>query len=149
MRAPLLQGYLFAAGASLCYAITTVIARTVVQEVASPLVTSAYTLVFGLLFLFLFLSPHLSQEAKEGNSLKGYLFLGGSGVAAGVGVTAMYFGLQAAPVVVVSPLSSAHPLVALLLTYLFLQHLERVSLRIALGAALVVMGVALVAWSQV
>lgn len=148
MRSPLLLGYLFALGASLCYAVATVIARSVLQGAVSPLATSVYTLIFGLLFLALFLSPGLGREGRGAHRPRGYLFFGASGVAAGVGVTAMYFGLKAAPVVVVSPVTSVHPLFALLFAHLFLQHLERVTLRVAIGAFLVVLGVVLVGWSQ-
>lgn len=148
MRSPLAQGYLFALGASLCYAVATVLARSLLKGEASPLATSVWTLIFGLLTLTLFLAPRLGWEGRGTARLRGYLFFGASGVAAGAGVTAMYFGLKAAPVVVVSPVTSVHPLFALLFAHLFLQHLERVTLRVALGAALVVGGVVLVAWSQ-
>jgi drug/metabolite transporter (DMT)-like permease len=116
---------------------------------APPLVLSVYSFLFGTIFLFLFLLPRLSREVSGNNSRRGLLFFAAMGVVGGLAVTAMYAALRYSPVAVVSSVSAANPLFALLLTYLFLRHLERVSPRILLGAMLVVAGVALVTLSQI
>ncbi|MEK7847492.1 MAG: EamA family transporter, partial [Chloroflexota bacterium] len=80
---------------------------------------------------------------------RGIVLFAGAGVAAGVGVTALYAGLKWAPVVVVSPVSAAHPLFAIALTHLFLQRWEKVTWRILTGVLLVVGGVVMITISQV
>ena len=62
-----------------------------------------------------------------------------------VGVSFWYLAFNEAPVVLVAPAAGTYPLVAILLSYIFLQRLERVTWRIVLGAVLVVGGVALIA----
>ncbi|MDP6100496.1 MAG: DMT family transporter, partial [Dehalococcoidia bacterium] len=121
----------------------------VVRDMASPLVTSAFSLVFGVLFLYLFLFPTLNRQIRQRNSRRGIILFMGSGVAAGVGVTSMYAGLKWAPVVVVSPVTAINPLFAIGLSYFFLKHMERITWRILLGALLVVGGVVLITLSQV
>ena len=67
-----------------------------------------------------------------------------SGIAASSGVAFNYSALSLAPVVVVAPVSSVSPLISLSLAYVFLKQLERITLRIWIGACLVVGGVILV-----
>ena len=148
MKGRLLPGYLFSAAAAFSYGTSQVISRTVVRDMASPLVTSAFSLIFGVLFLYLFLFPTLNRQIRQRNSRRGIILFMGSGVAAGVGVTSMYTGLKWAPVVVVSPVTAIHPLLAIGLSYFFLQHMERVTWRILLGALLVVGGVVMITLSQ-
>ena len=61
------------------------------------------------------------------------------------GVSFWYLALNEAPVVLVVPLAGTHPLVSIVLTHLFLQRLEKVTLRTIMGALMVVAGVALIA----
>ena len=68
-----------------------------------------------------------------------------SGVASAWGVSFYFLGLNEAPVVLVGPLSGTYPLVAILLTYMFLQRLESITWHTVAGAATVVAGVALIA----
>ena len=67
-----------------------------------------------------------------------------SGLASAWGVASLYLSLEQVSVVVASPVAGANPLVAILMTHIFLQRLERVSIRTVIGAVLVVAGVALV-----
>ncbi len=152
MRGQLLTGYLFSAAAAFSYGTSQVISRTVVLEMASPLVTSVFSLAFGMFFLYLFLFPTLNRQIRQRKTPqvgRGIILFVGSGVASAVGVTAMYSGLKWAPVVVVSPITAINPLVAIGLTYLFLRGRERVTRRILVGALLVVGGVVMIALSQV
>ena len=89
MKPGMLSGYLFSAAAAFSYGTSQVISRTVVRDMASPLVTSAFSLVFGVLFLYLFLFPTLNRQIRQRNSRRGIILFMGSGVAAGVGVSSM------------------------------------------------------------
>jgi uncharacterized membrane protein len=81
--------------------------------------------------------------AKAGQ--EAWLFMSLSGVASAWGVAFLFLAFKEAPVVLVAPLSGSYPLVAIVLTHLFLQRLEKVTLRTVVGAIMVVAGVALIA----
>ncbi len=66
-----------------------------------------------------------------------------AGLAVSLGMVSIYYALDLGKVVVVIPISSTAPLFTLILTALFLKGVERVTLRIVLGAALIISGVVL------
>ena len=63
-----------------------------------------------------------------------------AGLAISLGMVAIYYALDLGRVVVVIPLSSTGPLFTLILTAIFLKGVERVTLKIVLGAALIISG---------
>jgi uncharacterized membrane protein len=67
-----------------------------------------------------------------------------SGLAEGIAYLAMWRALMLGTVSVVSPLVNSHSMVTVVLAWLFLRDLERVTWRIAFAAVLVVAGVGLV-----
>ena len=67
-----------------------------------------------------------------------------SGLAAAAAVICLYYALQRAEVVVVSPIVSTNPLMTLLLAQVFIARLENITKRVLLGTTLAVMGVLLV-----
>jgi DME family drug/metabolite transporter len=67
-----------------------------------------------------------------------------AGLVEGLAYLAMWRALQLSTVSVVTPLVNSHAIVTVVLAWLFLRDLERVSWRIVLAAALVVAGVVLV-----
>ncbi len=148
MRQDFLRGYLFSAGAALSYASGHVLARTVVREVATPLVTSVFTMLFGTFFVFLFVLPRFGREVRQVNKRRGVFLFVSAGLAGGVAMTAMFYAFQYSPVAVVSSVSNLYPIFALLFVHIFLQHLERITTRIWVGTFLVVVGVILIIWSQ-
>ena len=149
MRQELLPGYLFVMGSVFAFAGGQVLARYVVQEVAAPLVSTTFGLFFGTFFLFLFVLPRLGEEVRMIRSSRGLFFFAAAGLASGAAMTALMYGMSYSPVAVVSTVNATMPLFALLFTHLFLQHLERVTSRMWMGASLVVTGVVLVTLSQV
>jgi DME family drug/metabolite transporter len=66
-----------------------------------------------------------------------------AGLAVSLGMVAIYYALDLGKVVVVIPISSTGPLFTLILTALFLKGVERVTLKIVLGALLIISGVVL------
>ena len=52
--------------------------------------------------------------------------------------------LAMAPVILASPIVATYPLIAMILAQIFLQRLERVTLRMVLGAILVAVGISFV-----
>ena len=71
-----------------------------------------------------------------------------AGVAGSMGVTMGFIALSYASVATVTPIVGTNALVSVLLAHLFLQRLERVTLRLWLGATLVVAGIALISISN-
>ncbi|WP_276258933.1 DMT family transporter [Haloglomus litoreum] len=72
----------------------------------------------------------------------------GAGVAASVGLTLYYAALEVAPVVIVVPILQTMPLFVVVLSFLFLpQRLERVTVRLGVAAAVVVVGATVVSLS--
>jgi uncharacterized membrane protein len=67
-----------------------------------------------------------------------------SGLAEGVAYVLMWRALMLGPVSVVSPLVNSHAIFTVVLAWLFLRDLERVTWQVAVAAVLVVAGVALV-----
>ncbi|MCH8333388.1 EamA family transporter [Candidatus Sumerlaeota bacterium] len=65
-------------------------------------------------------------------------------VPAAAAVISLYFAFQGSDVVIISPISSANPLVTLFLAHFFLERLERVTRLILSGTVLTVLGVVLV-----
>ncbi len=118
------------------------IARHVVTRAAPAPVTATYTLFFGMLFLFVVSLPHLGNDLKAPRwSL---IMMAMAGICASFGVFLMYTALANAPVMLASPIVATYPLMAMAFTHLFLQRLERVTLRMVLGAILVAVGITFV-----
>lgn len=66
-----------------------------------------------------------------------------AGMAISLGMVTIYYALDLGRVVVVIPISSTGPLFTLILTAIFLKGVEHVTLKIVLGAALIISGVVL------
>ncbi len=66
-----------------------------------------------------------------------------AGLAISLGMVSIYYALDMGKVVVVIPISSTAPLFTLLFTVFFLKGVERVTLKIVLGATLIIAGVVL------
>ncbi|MBI2873406.1 MAG: EamA family transporter [Chloroflexi bacterium] len=139
---PVAAGYILAVGSALSYGTAQFVARIAVTRVAPPLVTTAFALLFGALFLLPLGIGHFRRARRAPG--KAWLFIVLAGLTAASGVAFMYSAFSLVPLVVASPLGSVYPLVAIGLTHLFLQRLERVTPRLVAGAALVVAGVVLV-----
>jgi drug/metabolite transporter (DMT)-like permease len=140
----LLMGYLTSFGAAAGYGTGTYFALLVIRDHASPMTATAFTQFFGLLVMVaLFARPALA-DLKVARR-RAWVVVSMSGLASAWGVASLYLALGRVPVVVAAPITGINPLVAILMTYLFLKRLERVSRRTVIGALLVVAGVALVA----
>ena len=146
-----LLGYLMALGAGAAYGATNVMAKQTIEVYDSPLVITAFSMLIGMIVL----SPLVGASAahsgvlRTGNlgvlkSLFSLRFVALAGLSSGVAVIALYFAVQRADVVVVSPIVSSSPLITLFLAHFFLARLERVTPRLVAGTVLAIAGVALV-----
>ena len=142
-----LWGYGCSLGAAVGYGIAAAASRVLVDGHTTPLVASAYSLIFGTAMVAL-LFHRGAASALMAADPRGWLYMSMSGVASAWGVAFLFYALQEAPVVMIAPISSSYPLVAIVLTHLFLQRLEKVTARTVAGAIMVVAGVAVITATQ-
>ena len=143
-RRRLLLGYGASLAAALAYGGTTLVGRKMVTEYASPLVATSFSLLIGTVILGIAFQGQVRSDIVRAPH-KGWILMTLAGVTAMWGVTFQFFALTHGPVVLVAPIAGISPLVTILLTYLFLSHVEKVTMRTVGGAMLVVGGVALIA----
>ena len=110
------------------------------HPILAAAVTASSSFVVSLLTLWI---VEKKQETLKLNRqcLPWYL---AAGVTVSIAMTAIYYALDAGKVTVVIPVASTGPLFSLLLSALFLRDVERVTLKIVVGAALIVGGVLLI-----
>ncbi|MBI4297156.1 MAG: DMT family transporter [Chloroflexi bacterium] len=143
MNLKLSGGYLYSLAAAICYGSSAVLIRQgMSSELAPPLVGATLSLFWGTLALL----PQTVTTARTFSHVprRAYLFFVLSGITSSIGMMSNFYALSLAPVVVVAPLTSINPLVTILWAHLFLKRLEKVTLRVVLGAALVVAGVIII-----
>ncbi len=140
-------GYLSAIGAGASYGMAQTVGKVITSDYAHPLVGTAFALVSGFLFVSVVFHRQIYRDVKTA-PLRGFIWLGLSGVGSASGVTLLYFALDNAPLVVVSPIIAISPLVTILITRLTLQGIEKVTLRTIAGAILVVSGVLVITISS-
>ena len=135
-------GSIVALGSAFGYGGNSVMAKWLVEDYAPPLVVSTFSLLFGTVIMLAMVGRESVSSFKLSARTHIIIFLTGASTTAAI--TSFYFALQRAPVVVVSPIASTTPVVTLVLAHLFLQRLEKVTLRMVAGTMLVVTGVVLV-----
>jgi uncharacterized membrane protein len=92
-----------------------------------------------LFFLILFAGMQNKQKAEINRNCLYYYALGG--VLGGLGQVMTLAAFKLGDIVLVGPLVSSTPFFSLLLNYLFLRHLERITVNIFLGVVLIVAAV--------
>lgn len=139
------MGYAFAFGAAASYGTAAVLIREGVSTYGSPLAGVTVALATGLVLL----AP-LAWRARR-QQVPGWrpgrvaiLFVLASGFSSLLGFSANVYALSRLPVVVATPITSAYPLITVLLVRLLLRRHETVNRRTAWGALLVAAGVVLV-----
>ena len=140
-------GYAASVGAAFSYGAATFVNRKIVVDDTSPMVATALSLIFGTVIVAALFHRQALNELPlaPGRALVHMALAGATGA---WGVSFLYLALDRAPVVLVAPVTGAHPLFAIVLTYFFLKRTEAVTRRTVLGAVLVVVGVALIAFGR-
>ena len=137
-----LRGYVFAFSAAIAYAASQVIAREGVSELEAPLLGTTIALLFATAGFVPLAIRSLSTPAADFR--RGALLFACAGIFSATGVASMFLAIERAEVVVVSPVSSTHPLFTLLLAAILLRDLERITLGIVVGGLLVFAGIVLI-----
>jgi drug/metabolite transporter (DMT)-like permease len=138
--------YAFPLTAALLYAVSHVLVRQGVSELATPLAGAAIGLFFGTL-AFSMVNIRQLNFSLAARKWAVTVFVV-AGILAAVGVALQYTALSMTPVIVVSPLTSTHPLLTLVFFRIFLRRLEPTSPRVTAGAVLVVLGVGAISVGQ-
>ncbi len=99
-----------------------------------------------MLFLFVISVPHLNRDLQAPRWA--LIMMALAGICSSFGIFLMYTALARAPVMLASPIVATYPRIAMTLTPIFLQRLERVTLRMVLGAILLVVGIIFVVLGQ-
>ena len=148
-------GYLMALGAGASYGATNVMAKQTLEVFDSPLVITMLSMLVGMLVLAPLVGSSNAQSGVHREKGQGFSknlwslrWVALAGIASGIAVISLYFAVQRADVVVISPIVSSSPLITLFLAHVFLTRLERVTKRLLFGALLAVGGVVLVVISN-
>ncbi|MEE8442947.1 MAG: DMT family transporter [Dehalococcoidia bacterium] len=139
---PVLLGSTLAGLAAVCYGTSQFLGRKLVTEQAPPLVVATFSLLAGALILTAISHRGVIQDRHAPR--RAFILMALAGVASSAGAAFNLLSLNLAPVVIASPVSATSPLISLTLAHFFLRRIERVTPRIWLGAALVVIGVILI-----
>lgn len=137
-------GYAAALGAAASYGSVTLVARKIVTDYSSPLVATAFSLIIGTVIVGGIFHRDILIDTPRAPK-RAWVFVILSGCASTWGVAFWFLALDGAPVVLIAPLVGVHPLISIILSYLFLKRMEHLSWRVLIGAVLVVTGVALIA----
>ncbi len=141
-RGPVTIGLASALLAAAAYGVTQTLARHLITTSAPFQVGATYTILFGMIILAAMSSTSLKRDLRAPRAEIMWMAL--AGIASSFGVLFMFAALSRAPVTLASPIAAINPLIAIALTHLFLQRVERVSPRMVAGALLVFAGVVLV-----
>lgn len=128
------------------FAISNIFRKVGVGIVPSPLMGVTVTYVTGLIFLSL-ISGFLPEEHRPRLQWgKAWIFYGACGALNTMAFLSHFFAIRYGDLTIVTPLSAMSPVVALLLSAIFLRDIERVTFSIIAGTALAVAGGVLIAW---
>ena len=139
-RRTLITGVAFAISAAMAYGSSQVMTRHGIGSLAPPLVGSLIALFWGTLGFAILSARNLGGRGDHFR--RGALFFTTGGIFSAMGVLLMFLALGRGTVVVVSPVLATNPLFTLIFAAIFLRGVERITLRIVMGALLVVAGVA-------
>ena len=108
-----------------------------------PFVFATLAFAFGTVMFLPLVGRTLPKTVMTARRSATYFLL--SGVASGSAIILMAFALERGDVVIISPTVSISPLITLVIAWVFLRQIERITLPLVIGALLVVGGVVLVA----
>ena len=135
-------GYSISLVAAMCYGTASFLGKILVNDSITPIVTGIYAIFFGFIVLAILVRKEIKSIATAG--FKSIMFMSLAGIAGSFAITVFFWGVQLGSLTTVAPLIALQALVAMTLTHLFLQKLERITPKIFFGTFLVAIGVALI-----
>ena len=129
--------------AALCYSTNPVLAKLGLQISDEPLLGACIGLIASVaVYIMYFFGSGQGQQLLSMPRAAGWYF-GLVGLATTIAIFSLFASLQYLPAAIVAPLTSAAPLITLLLSYLVLKDVERVTRSDIGGTVLIVIGVIL------
>ncbi len=129
--------------AAVCYSTNPVLAKLGLRISNEPLLGACIGLVASaIVYIVYFFGSGQGQQLFAMPRAAGWYF-GLAGLATTIAIFSLFGALQYLPAAIVAPLTSAAPLVTLVLSYLVLKDLERVTRSDIVGTVLIVLGVIL------
>ena len=153
MRINILVQSLAGLGTALCFSSSSIFIRYGLETIPSPLIGVTIGMVFctfayGLILLFRF-RKRTEEEKKISYSRQGILLLLFGGIFLGFGTLSRWIAIDLAPIAIVIGLSGLTvPVVLMLSPILMGRNLENVTVRIWIGAGLVIIGASLITFSR-
>ncbi len=153
MRYNILLQSLAGLGTALCFSSSSIFIRYGLETIPSPLIGVTIGMVFctfayGLILLVRF-NIKTEEEKKLSYSRQGILLLIFCGIFLGFGTLSRWIAIDLAPIAVVIGLSGLTVPVVLMLSPIKMgRSLENVTMRLWLGAGLVVIGASLITFSR-
>jgi len=136
-------GYIFGLFAGVCYGAWSIIAKIAITDFdIPPILFAAIAFLFGTIIFTPVLAYDLPRSLRS--SRRSVALFALSGIGSGGAIIALSFALERGDVSVVAPIVSVSPLITLILVRLFMDRLERVTWRLAVGASIVVAGTVMV-----
>lgn len=137
------MGYALGLSAGVCYGAWSIIASTSMRDYdIPPLLFAAIAFCFGTIMFGPVLAYDGPRAYRRSKRSLGWFAL--SGVGSGAAIVALSFALEKGDVTVVAPIVSISPLITLVLVRIFLEHMERISRTLVLGALMVLAGAVMV-----
>ena len=140
-------------GTALCFSSSSIFIRYGLETIPSPLIGVTIGMVFctfayGLILLVRF-RKQTEEEKKNSYSKQGILLLLFGGIFLGFGTLSRWIAIDLAPIAIVIGLSGLTvPVVLMLSPILMGRNLENVTVRIWIGAGLVIIGASLITFSR-
>lgn len=141
-----LFGYLASLGAAGSYGISANLAKSIVNDIADPIIATTFALFFGFAVLVTIYHKQLVNIKKINK--KTFLFLFLAGMAGSTGVGSQYYAMNNAPVFIVAPITGSYPLFAIFFSFLFLRKVEKQNISTLIGAVMIILGVTLIILSK-
>ena len=141
-KTKLIIGYSISLVAAMCYGTASFLGKILVNDSITPIVTGIYAIFFGSIVLAILVRKEIKSITTAG--FKSIIFMSLAGIAGSFAITIFFWGVQLGSLTTVAPLIALQALVAMTLTHIFLQKLERITPRIFVGTVLVAVGIALI-----
>ena len=128
---------------ALGYGSGAIASKHVVPHHTGPITATAFSLLFGAILVLGLFYKDLISDFKS-SPTKAWIPVIFTGISASIGVTFWFLSMVKLPLVVSAPLVGAYPLVSIILAWIFIRRLDRITWKTICGAILVVIGITLV-----
>jgi uncharacterized membrane protein len=129
--------------ASIFYGVSVFLRKLGLNIVSSPILGATITLGTSWCMITIFLFTSGSAKRLFQVKKQSFIYFVMGGIATCIGWLALFHALNIGKVIIVSTIATSYSLVTLLLSYLFLRKVERLSLKIVFATILIVGGVIL------